>query len=96
MKRNASNNTIKLKIMSVDPTKRALPYLSAITPPNKTKRIKGNVRANITKLNEVALPSGRSKTPNARAIGPIPFPIFEINRAEKSIRKFFSTNTSLN
>ena len=45
----------------MEPTKRALPYLSAITPPNKTKRIKGNVRANITKLNEVALPSGRSQ-----------------------------------
>ena len=82
--------------MSVDPTKRALPYLSAITPPNKTKSIKGKVRANITKLNEVAFPPGRSNTPKARAIGPMPLPIFEINLAEKSIRKFFSTNTSLN
>ena len=60
--------------MSVSPTMRALPYLSAITPPN------GAIIKKHTAVEPRAIPSkfadpfGSANTPNAIAIGPRPFP----------------------
>ena len=67
--------------MSVRPTIRALPYLSAITPPKGAISKKTTVVVPNTNPNIFAEPFGKAKIPKANAIGPMPFPKFEIKRA---------------
>ena len=60
--------------MSVKPTIRALPYLSAITPPKGAIIKNKTVVVPRTIPNKFADPFGNPKIPNAKAIGPKPFP----------------------
>ena len=42
----------------------------------------GNMRAAMTMLKSFPVAPGRARTPKASATGEIPFPTFEINRAQ--------------
>ena len=66
------------------PTILARPYLSAITPPNGAIIKKSMVVTPSTKPNIFAEPLGKAKIPKASAIGPMPLPKLEINRATNS------------
>jgi hypothetical protein len=79
--------TKPLRRMSDTPTTSARGNLSASTPPNSMNKTIGPICAAMTILNEEAVASSRPKTPNANAIGPSPFPKFEMIRAISRVRK---------
>ncbi len=60
--------------MSVIPTILALPYLSAITPPNGAMIKKQTAVEPSAIPSKFAEPFGSANTPKAIAIGPKPFP----------------------
>ena len=74
------------RMTSVVPMTRARPIRSAMTPPKGRVRMTGIAVAASTTLNAVGDPSGRARTPKDRAMGPIPFPRFEIARARNRTR----------
>ena len=78
---NALSNT------SDTPTTIARGKRSAITPPNNMNKTMGPICAAMTILSEEAVASSRLNTPNANAIGPKPFPRFEMIRAINKVLK---------
>ena len=79
--------TKALNKMSETPTTSARGNLSATTPPNNMSKTIGPICAAMTILNEEAVASSKLNTPNAKAIGPKPFPRFEIILAVSKVRK---------